>query len=762
MNKQLKLMATTSLWVMLIASSVLAAGDSISARLFAEKTILPVTGRILEDSLTESPSGEKVAFIVESEGKKSIVLNGQKGNAFDNINSDSMFFIQNGRSFIYIATQNGKNLVVKNGQAGKPYALIMNHSLVINPDGTEYSYIAKTGDKWVVVTNEAEGRQYDEISGNTLAYNPLTQEWVYAARTGNYWQLVRNGVEEKKYDGIRAHVFSPDGKRSAMVVREAGKTYVVLDGTPGVPFENIRPGSLTFSPDSRHLTYVAHHDGKQLVITDDVQGLFFDEIAGRGVKYSSDGNHSAYVAKLDGKWYLIRDNQPGFGYEEIDVNSIVFSHNGAKLAFAVKQENKWRYIVNGKEDNLFDEIKPESFLFSPDNLHYCYIGKHSNKWAVVQNGLPGRYYGDISVKSLMFSPDSENLLYTSRKDNQWMAVLDGKEGRLYDAVYIRQGHNRLFQDELFFTYFALKGGILIKVDERIVGKTIKDKNRDSISDPNQVYRFRFNPPHGTTFIQTIKKVDTIDSGVLERFSLFTEIKIKNEYLKTTTGFRLKMTILSYDISSDSKLFNAKTFDLSKLKNIIITADLDVNGHVVGIQGMEQLKKQLDASGISTSNGGDFLYSRGQESNNFDMYQFPLRNLMNQFYKMGEVIEWTDTYEHPMSPSLKIETNSQLKLLKEVELGRGHKGLLLNYLIKINPESLKQLMNNFLAQYGVADKNIDMRMDSSITGDITIDPQTMLIYSHTLDMWMEIKIGVPGKGQMEMKFTSKLTMQFDYQ
>jgi hypothetical protein len=62
---------------------------------------------------------------------------------------------------------------------------------------------------------------------------------------------------------------SPDGQRLATVVREDGKEFVVLDGTPQRRYDYwIEKDSLTFSPDSKHLAYVVRDTGGEFVVLD--------------------------------------------------------------------------------------------------------------------------------------------------------------------------------------------------------------------------------------------------------------------------------------------------------------------------------------------------------------------------------------------------------------------------------------------------------------------------------------------------------------
>jgi hypothetical protein len=146
-------------------------------------------------------------------------------------------------------------------------------------------------------------RQQTFLSVKDLVFSPNNEHIAYVAtiREGTELKhrLVVDGEETgKKYDGISTPFFSVDG-RLAFVVRNANKSFVVLDGVEGRAYDTV--GWQRFSPDGRHLGYWAalgtgKSDRRRMVV-DDKEGDEFWAVS--EPVFSPDGRRAAYRACLD-------------------------------------------------------------------------------------------------------------------------------------------------------------------------------------------------------------------------------------------------------------------------------------------------------------------------------------------------------------------------------------------------------------------------------------------------------------------------------
>ena len=117
------------------------------------------------------------------------------------------------------------------------------------------------------------GAEYDEVFFN-MTFSPDSKRVAYQAQKGGKWLIVLDGQPGVEYDQIVDMRFSPDSKRVAYGVVQQGKKWLaVVDGQPSPEYDLV--GLPTFSPDSKHVVYEAHK-GKELVVVVDGQPVEYD------------------------------------------------------------------------------------------------------------------------------------------------------------------------------------------------------------------------------------------------------------------------------------------------------------------------------------------------------------------------------------------------------------------------------------------------------------------------------------------------------
>lgn len=293
-------------------------------------------------SLNMSPDGRRVAFTVEENGKKYMVLDGVKGEGYDAIWAGQ--FSPDSKHFVYGAwtatATGGRHCVVV--YDGKKYGDDKNYSAVENftflMDGKSFSYAGKWG--------------YTGYEVNTI------------------------GIKgDQKIEAM--YNYSPDGKHLAYIVRESDGQYVDLDGSKGKKYWSIEPNSIVFSADSQHMAYVVKIDkgagtSAYQIVSDGVEGSVFPEYRNpiiwynpiNNITYSSDGKHIAYVVRsyggegssrnyavvLDGA--VVRDEKTANGTDCVikDCNScefaadITFSDDSKYFAFVASDKTSYGVI----------------------------------------------------------------------------------------------------------------------------------------------------------------------------------------------------------------------------------------------------------------------------------------------------------------------------------------------------------------------------------------------------------------------------------
>jgi Tol biopolymer transport system component len=208
-----------------------------------------------DENIVFSPDSRRVSYAAGSSGIHYVVTDGEKGEEYNHVSIP--VFSPDGKKLAYKAEKDGKWRIVINGREGKGYDYIK-WPAVISPDSNRFAYIVKENNQWFVVTDGKESEHYRLVSN--LAFSPDSRSTAFVARSGTRpgYFLVIDGTEGKAYPHIyQQPVFSPDSRKIAYAVQNAGSEMVVVNGTEGEHYNRIIGGilgsSLTFdSPDSLH------------------------------------------------------------------------------------------------------------------------------------------------------------------------------------------------------------------------------------------------------------------------------------------------------------------------------------------------------------------------------------------------------------------------------------------------------------------------------------------------------------------------------
>lgn len=265
---------------------------------------------------------------------------------------------------------------------------------------------------------------------------------AYIVKTARGEAVVVDGVVCRMYESIPRTVlteagitppirFSPDGKRVAYVARSKDKSFVVVDGAEGSPFDRIPVGAPVFSPDSRRVAYIAEKAGKHaVVVIDGVQGPTFDWISETYPRFTRDGRHLIYTAHRGERSVIVVDGK------EVDegeyLGTPVYSDSGERIAYVKKTGDTWSVVVDGVAGPPYRSIG-NNLVFSRDGRHFLYRGGDSLDYVVV-DGVQSKGYGTIQENSYEFSRDGSHVAFVAHEGRQALWVLDGTEGVPYEWV----------------------------------------------------------------------------------------------------------------------------------------------------------------------------------------------------------------------------------------------------------------------------------------------------------------------------------------
>lgn len=250
---------------------------------------------------------------------------------------------------------------------------------------------------------------------------------------------------------------------------EEGQKWVVVNGTPGKPYDDVKGSTMRFSSQGEIFCFQAELGEKEIPVCNGVDGPLFKDI--ETLTMSVDGGHilvggeiaqnesrifldgqqiretSARVSKavlaFDGTAAWIesgRDPQTGSGFSRIVTSNglegpkysatysdPVFTQNRPDLYYIAAKEDGERFLVRNEE-----ELKPTmgsgyEFTVTPDSASYAYVAPCGEKVkCMIVNGKIGPEYSDIWSKAF-FNADGTRYAYVGKKGGDSFLVLDDKE-----------------------------------------------------------------------------------------------------------------------------------------------------------------------------------------------------------------------------------------------------------------------------------------------------------------------------------------------
>ena len=392
---------------------------------------------ILKDSIVFN--GNKLAFIMNSEGKKLLFVNGSPIVEERNVIVGSVVFDKSGINIAYSVQREGGFNVVTNANIGMNLEKV--GRVVFSVDGKHYIYSGrKDGYSILVVDNVIKWKGYGigvygfnssdeyycvgykaprkcqlvlggkllDIKGNVLAEFPKfsddSNSYACGYKVPNGYRLLVNGkTENRVYEAIYQFIFSRNGKDYACLVKTEGKQGIEINGNKPRLFDGVISGTTIFA-NNGDLYYAAIEGGKQSYYKNgNKYGGSYDGLSPIIV---NDSLKNAYVGIRNRKMYVVIDGLESGEYEEVLQNSLHFNPKTNKIAYGVKKDGR---VLIVSEYNIVDQYDALQYCtFSPNGNHFIYAVKLNGKGLMFcdKERLIGRYDELMGNEPIVFDNDT--------------------------------------------------------------------------------------------------------------------------------------------------------------------------------------------------------------------------------------------------------------------------------------------------------------------------------------------------------------------
>ena len=283
------------------------------------------------------------------------------------------------------------------------------------------------GKSCVTVDTRSDGC-FDALALRTVAFGERGAHVAYAARMRDRWVMVHDGRAGGSWEGVGAPRLSPDGVRLAYPALDNGKWRVVVDSTPGQPFDAILSGTLTFDSIGRHVAYAASRGDSVVVVVDDVASRGWSGVR----QLTLSGEHVSYIARLGTRSRVVVDGWDGPEHREIV--AIAPDAAASHVAYVVADENRRRVVVEGvPAAAAFDSIRS---LVYPRGAVASFIARRGGRETIVRGEQVAEWHD--AIESMAASPDGR-WGYIARDGDSTSIIIDGarvaREAMAMDLVF---------------------------------------------------------------------------------------------------------------------------------------------------------------------------------------------------------------------------------------------------------------------------------------------------------------------------------------
>jgi hypothetical protein len=311
-----------------------------------------------------SANGQRCGYSIRDGKNKHIVIDGEKGPAYD-LTGTGPVFSNDGRRVAYAGYRNDTAYAVIDGKEHGGWTGI--EDIAFSEDGTRYAYVAKRNYDYFLVTEVEELGPFKHVWNPS--FSPDGSRFSFLVHEDSLVHAMVDSVKSPGYADVGPVLFSPDNRRFAYQVWILGGTSnpqqaVVIDGSLDKVYHYVYANTIQFSPDSRVCSYLAEIDTLRVVaVMEATEGPEYRN-AGRPT-FTTDGAHVAYPAEISPtERCMVVDGVAGERY--FGVFAPIFSKDGRHLAYYAQTGDRMQLVVDGKAFEGFVRLYPPRPCFKDD------------------------------------------------------------------------------------------------------------------------------------------------------------------------------------------------------------------------------------------------------------------------------------------------------------------------------------------------------------------------------------------------------------
>ena len=354
-------------------------------------------------SATTTPDGNRIAYVTRTDEGSRVVVDGEPGESFDQIEPGQPVLSRGGRRIAYAAKRDQHWYVVVDEVINGPYDSVQLGQPIVSADESNVLAFVRKGEGQFLVVNGIEGTPYKEILDGSPIVSPDGKHYAYAAQNDGQWLVCLDGKEVASFDEIAIEnmVFRGDGSQLACIGKRNGLAVVQLDEEKLASHEDARLP--LFLPGEGSLCYQARDQGKWSIVVGEERSETFEDVGDFVVDIENKG--VAFWARDGNGWRVVRGDEKGPRYDGFGRGSLTLSPVGQRLAYVAIRDQKAFVVIDGKEGPPYDGVLAGTPVFSPTGKSVAYAAQKERMWRLCVDHVEQRAFDTIAEFSVRFAPD---------------------------------------------------------------------------------------------------------------------------------------------------------------------------------------------------------------------------------------------------------------------------------------------------------------------------------------------------------------------
>jgi hypothetical protein len=271
--------------------------------------------------------------------------------------------------------------------------------------------------------------------------------------------------------------------------------------------------------------------------------------------------------------------------------------------------------------------------------------------------------------------------------------------------------------------------------------------------------FRFAPPDGTSYIETVSTLQVLDFGGGRTGATKSELQIERRIARSATGYSFTEAVtVGTSVSAHQEIDQAI---LAAVRGKLVTYSVDSSGHLLDVTGTEPLieaiRKALPADAAALAAKAftkEALLAAARAE-----WEVRVEDLIGRSAAPGSAWVVEDSYLLVNGDLVAYYTAMKVAGAETIA---GHDCVRIEYRSGCDPDQFREFLGESYASATAGKHALPGDVMVSGSGSRLVDPMTLLCYGEELDRRFDsVIVTIPDRGEMPISLRQTKSYRYDY-